>query len=121
MSSIINKILLESEVVENDFKSIPYFYHATSQDGFYAIMKEGIKVPYGVYLADSYQNAAKFLVLRGVTPIYVVKISGKKLDKNLLEESFDHSESFFKCKAYVYNGDITLNKILMGQTKIFQR
>lgn len=121
MSKLINKILLESEVVEEDFKSIPYFYHATSEDGFYAIMREGVKVVGGVYLADSYQNAAKFLLIRGVNPIYVIKISGKKLDKAKLSESFDHSESFFKCKAYVYDGDVTPNKILMGQTKIFQR
>ena len=119
MKSIVNKILLESEVIEDDFKSIPYFYHATSEDGFSAIMREGVKVNGGVYLADSFQNAAKFLLIRGVNPIYVIKISGKKLDKNLLSESFDHSESFFKCKAYVYDGDINPNKILMSQTKIF--
>lgn len=31
-----------------------------------------------------------------------------ELDENEVAESYDHSEAFFKCKAYMHNGDIKL-------------
>lgn len=31
------------------------------------------------------------------------------LGKNSVEESNDHSEAFFQCKAYTHNGDIELS------------
>ena len=37
------------------------------------------------------------------------------LDEKEVEESHDHSETFFKCKAYIKHGDI----VLSGDERIF--
>lgn len=82
-----------------------YLYHATDQSNEYAIMNEGLKpgIDGGTYFADSVENALKFMAFRvDVQKIIVLKVSTEHLDKKLLEESFDHSEFFFKCKAWVY-------------------
>lgn len=94
-----------SELI-NDAK---YYWHATSMDNLGSIMSNGIKkdrMEGVVYLADSAQNAAKFLVVRGIKEIVSLRISAKKLDPSKLSESFDHVQSFFECKAYIYEGDI---------------
>ena len=38
-----------------------------------------------------------------------------ELDEKEVEESHDHSETFFKCKAYIKHGDIALS----GDERIF--
>lgn len=38
-----------------------------------------------------------------------------ELDEKEVEESHDHSETFFKCKAYIKHGDI----VLSGDERIF--
>ena len=30
------------------------------------------------------------------------------IDKNRVKESRDHSEAFFRCKAYIHSGDVKL-------------
>ena len=32
------------------------------------------------------------------------------LEENMVKESFDHSEAFFKCKAYAYPKDISIDE-----------
>jgi hypothetical protein len=94
---------------------IKYFYHATSKDNLGEIMNGGIKageLEGLVYLADSSSNAARFMVMRGMKNIIVFKIDGTKLDRNKLEESFDHDFNFFKCRAYIYKGDIHKDAII---------
>lgn len=39
----------------------------------------------------------------------------RELDEKEVEESHDHSEAFFKCKAYIKHGDI----VLSGDERIF--
>jgi RNA:NAD 2'-phosphotransferase (TPT1/KptA family) len=98
------------DLTKDELAKIDYFYHATTKENLYKILSHGIKkdkLEKVVYLADSYENAARFLAIRGhMGNIVVFKIDASKLDKELLEESFDHSYDFFKCRAYVYNGDI---------------
>lgn len=40
-----------------------------------------------------------------------VAIIEMDLDNNYIEETFDHDEGFFKCKAYMYKGDISTDNI----------
>lgn len=89
-------------------KDVKHFYHATHIDNLGDILTKGIEIRgEGVYLADSAFNAAKFLIIRGlVGSIIVFKIKASKLDLTKLKESFDHSEDFFQCKAYLYDENI---------------
>lgn len=87
------------------------YYHATSEYAFNKIIKEGIKpgIDGVVYLADSKENALKFISFRLINePIYVLEV---ELNENEVEETFDHSYKFFKCKAYGYAKNIPFNKI----------
>lgn len=43
------------------------------------------------------------------------RIKELELDEKEVEESHDHSETFFKCKAYIKHGDI----VLSGDERIF--
>lgn len=90
------------------------YYHACSEDTYRSIMNDGVikvnNIEGIVYLADSATNAAKFLALRHMfEPIYVFEIDG--LQDNEIEEQFDHSETFFKCKAFGVSRDIPLTSV----------
>lgn len=117
--TLVEKILREAEEPLPNFE---YLYHATTEENFGSIMVEGIKAGFegGVYLADSYQNAAKFLVFRRGT-IYIFQIIMSKLKRSKLQESFDHDEDFFKCKAYFYNGSIPATALNKKEIKMVER
>lgn len=88
-----------------------HYYHATAPENLFSILTEGIhKGTDGfVYLADSYENAAKFVAVRGCnTHILSIEVL---LDEKLVEESFDHSFMFFKCRAYTYSDDIAIEHL----------
>lgn len=115
----LRDILFEESCKDIDIKKIKYFYHATFKDNLSSIMINGIKkdnVYGGVFLADSSQNAAKFLMFRvhNLSDIIVFKINASKLNKTKLEESYDHSYEFFKCRAYIYFDNIKPNAIDMN-------
>lgn len=86
------------------------FYHATNYDNIDSIIDKGL-VP-GVdritYLADSFENALKFVIFRGYERILVCEVD---LDESQVEETFDHSSTFFKCKSYGYSEVISFNDI----------
>lgn len=63
-----------------------------------------------VYLADSIENAVKFLSLE-CSDIMVFSVHIKKSDEKIIDETFDHSIEFFKCKAYGYRGTISPDKL----------
>lgn len=86
------------------------YYHATPYRNLESILDQGIfKGCDGVvYLADTKENAAKFIAIRGCFDILVCEV---QLNEANVEESFDHSETFFKCKAYIYNEDINVCEI----------
>lgn len=81
------------------------YYHATPFKNLESIMDQGILRGCDgvVYLADAKENAAKFIAIRGCKDILVCEV---ELNQANIEESFDHNEAFFKCKAYMYNEDI---------------
>lgn len=93
------------------------YYHATPFENLESIMVKDQEIHRGcdgvVYLAEKPNDALKFLVIRGYTKILVI---GVALEENEVEESFDHSEAFFKCKAYMYNKDIKLDNFTSVQT-----
>lgn len=85
------------------------FYHATTPENMQKIIDDGkIKHSFGgeVFLCKKPLDACKFLVLRGLRKVYVIEV---ELNKNNVQESYDHAESFFRCKVYVHNGDIELS------------
>jgi hypothetical protein len=85
-------------------------YHATKMSNMDSIFEKGIlRGSNGVvYLTTKPEDAAKFVAIRGEKEILVVKV---EIPKAKLVESYDHSESFFGCKAYTYAGDIPRIKI----------
>jgi len=111
-------ILNESQPIKNltpeEINNIPYFYHATSYSNLDKIITEGLKINKtegSIYLTDKAKDALKFLYIRGIKDLIVIKLKASKLDKTKLYESFDHDYSFFKCRAYVYEKDIPLKDI----------
>lgn len=94
-----------------------FLYHATDESKMIAIQQEGLLKKYagGVYLAPTAEDAAKFMVLRfDVENVAIIRVDVSKLDESLLKESYDHSEAFFKCRAFVYNGDIPPNNFIVS-------
>ena len=83
-------------------------YHATSMGNLCDIMNSGVLPgPDGVvYMCEKPEDSAKFLAVRGIRNILVCEIKVLKRDEKLIHETFDHSERFFKCRAFGYAGHI---------------
>lgn len=92
------------------------YYHATPFENLESIMRDQ-EIRKGcdgvVYLTEKPKDAVKFLAIRGCTKILVL---GVDLEEDMVEESFDHSEAFFKCKAYMYSKNIPQNCFVSAQT-----
>lgn len=86
------------------------YYHATPYENSFSIIANGIKANYEgiVYLTKEMDDAIKFVAVRGCRDILIIEVS---VDDEKVEETFDHSYSFFKCKAFGYNGDINVREI----------
>lgn len=88
------------------------YYHGTSYANLFKIIDDK-KIKTGidglVYLAKSKDDAFKFVALRYMTEdIVVIEM---ELDDNNIIETFDHSQTFFKARAYGYKGDISTDKV----------
>lgn len=84
------------------------FYHVTLRETMDKIVEEGVlKSSWDgvVYLCKTPEDACKFLAVRLIREMSVIEV---ELDESEVEESFDHNEHFFKCKAYMHKGDIEL-------------
>lgn len=81
------------------------YYHATQPANLSSILQNGIKKGFDgvVYLAETPEDAAKFLAIRLFKDILVFEV---ELDDKDVCESFDHSYSFFQCRAFTYNSSI---------------
>ncbi len=86
------------------------YYHATDINNMINIVYEGIKTGIDgcVYLAKTKEDAMKFIAIRTNNDIIVFEV---ELNENNVEESYDHNEQFFKCKAYYYSDNIPKEKI----------
>ena len=84
------------------------FYHATPKSNIGKIARDGeIKASWDgcVYLCKNAGDACKFVAVRGVRHMCAIELN---IDEKDVEESFDHSEDFFQCKAYAHKGGIAL-------------
>lgn len=82
------------------------YYHATTEKTMEKIFTDGaIRKSWDgcVYLCTTAVDACKFLILRGIKRMIVVEV---ELDESEVEESHDHNEHFFQCKAYIHHSDI---------------
>ena len=87
-------------------------YHATPYNNLYSILEHGINIGVGgVYMCETPNDAAKFLAVRGIKDILVVEVKIPKKLEYTISESFDHSYAFFKCRAFVSNIPIELNRL----------
>ena len=95
-------------------------YHATTRENAMKIfgshcIKPGIDGL--VYMADTAENALKFLspyheaAQKGKFVATVIPIRIKKADEAKVIETHDHSEEYFKCRAYGYEGEIPLEML----------
>lgn len=86
------------------------YYHATPFENLESIMDQGLLRGCDgvVYLTEKPEEAMRFVAIRGCTEILVV---GVEVKEEMVEESFDHNENFFKCRAYTYKGDIPADEI----------
>lgn len=75
------------------------YYHATPFKNMPSILEEGIRLSYDgvVYLCKSEQDAAKFAIVHACNHFVVFEVELK--DKDVVE-TFDHSETFFRCRCY---------------------
>ena len=83
------------------------FYHAAPRETMEKIVGEGkIRKSWDgeVYLCKKPEDSCKFLVIRGMRKMSVIEVD---ISESSTRESHDHSEAFFRCKAYMYDGDIT--------------
>ena len=92
------------------------YYHATASSNAKSIVNDG-KIYTGidgiVYLADSRENALNFVGVRVFNePIIVFEIDIPEDEAKLVEETFDHSYNFFRCKSYGYPKNIPTDWIV---------
>lgn len=83
------------------------YYHATPEKNVAGILAHGLQPSADgmVYLAESAEDAAKFLWdERSNVWIFAVRISDG--DRRNVEETFDHSAPFFKCRSFGHWGAI---------------
>ena len=85
------------------------YYHATPYENLGSILSEGIHVGSDgvIYLCEKPHEAARFIAIRGCKKILAIEVM---VEEDLVKESFDHSEYFFKCKAYSYPKDISIDE-----------
>lgn len=86
------------------------YYHATDEKNMLSILREGIHTGSDglVYLCTDPNEAVRFTYLHGILDNFVF---GVDLEESEVEESFDHSEAFFKCRAYCISRDILPSEI----------
>lgn len=85
------------------------YYHATPYENLGSIFKNGILTGYDgvVYLTENPDEAARFVVIRGYKKILVIEVV---VEDSLVKETFDHSQIFFRCRAFCYPNAILVDE-----------
>lgn len=81
-------------------------YHATKLDNLDSILSNGLKrnnCEHVIFLCEKPEDAAKFLLVQGIEQFVVIPVF---VHEKFLDESFDHSFQFFKCRCWMYHKDI---------------
>lgn len=89
------------------------FYHATSKENMDNILCNGLKAGNQgcVFMTEKEEESVRFLALRLIPEIVTFKIKVYKNNYDKVQETFDHSQSFFGCRAFGYFGDIPAENI----------
>lgn len=93
-------------------------YHATSYENLGSILRKGLSVDNtekAIFFTDDPKSSAKFMLVRGIYNIIAIPVKLSSLDKNKIKESFDHSESFFKTRAWIYTDNIPPSKLMVNK------
>ena len=86
------------------------YYHATPAENLDSILENGLVSESGfIYLTEKFEECIPFIALRGVNEILVVEL---EVPEENVGESFDHSQKFFQCRAFVYKGSIPLGNLI---------
>ena len=91
-----------------------HLYHATNALNYISILESGLRpgIDGIVYLAETPEDAIKFVIVKGISRILVVEIRVPLELSNTIIETFDHSEAFFKCRAFGSIVPIELDRIV---------
>lgn len=83
------------------------YYHATPEKNVRSILADGLQPSADglVYLAESAEDAVRFL-WDEQSDIWIFAVHISDGDNRNVEETFDHSASFFKCRSYGHWGAI---------------
>jgi len=92
------------------------YYHACKPSTWDKICDSGyVKKSWDgcVYLCTAPDDAARFVALRllGTDENVIYVLEFDYLDDGLIEEVFDHNESFWKCRCWGYFDDIPTSEI----------
>lgn len=60
-----------------------------------------------IYICERPDDAAKFVAIRGHEVIDVIELN---LPEDKVIESYDHSIQFFGCRAFMYRGNVRLER-----------
>lgn len=87
------------------------YFHATDFKNIHNIMIKGLKPGCDgvVYLAETKEDALKFVAFRFYEKIVVIEV---ELEESEVEETFDHNYNFFQCKAFGCLNPIPLKKMV---------
>lgn len=85
------------------------YYHATPFENLGSIFKKGILKGHDgvVYLTEKPEEAVRFLAIRGYKKILVIEV---EIEEDMVAESFDHSQAFFRCRAFAYPENISIDE-----------
>lgn len=86
-------------------------WHATERKNLESIMMDGLKCNIGeIYFSDTSKGACAFLYLRSIKNVIVLPV---EFTIDEIEESFDHSPSFFESiKCFTVHKDIPNSRII---------
>lgn len=90
-------------------------YHSTAFSNLGSILSDGIRPGCDgvVYLAETREDALKFVAIRLLDqPIAVLEVEINDYNEKDISESFDHSQAFFKCRAWMSAKEISPDRIL---------
>ena len=102
-------------------------YHGTSFDKYLSILDDEKILPGCdgvVYCCESIGDVLKFMYFRPIDVVCIIPIVIS--DNTEVEETFDHSYQFFKCRCYGIRGKVSLdntdidNSIFIDMSKVHE-
>lgn len=88
-----------------------YYYHYTKAENAVSIISEGLTGT--TFMCENEQDCLLFAHIYNYgqeVNIFIYKIKAEAVEDKL-EESFDHSYEFFKCRAFTFTGTIDYSDV----------